>query len=141
MQRIGGYEIIEKIGSGGMGAVFRGRQVSLDRPVAIKVLSKTLADCREALERFNRESQIIARLNHPNIIHVIDRGVTSRGMPYFVMEYIEGRDLAQAIKSGDLDVNRKLDLMIQVCKALSYAHKNSVIHRDIKPGNVLIDAD
>ena len=141
MKQIGGYDIIEKIGSGGMGSVYRGRQVSLDRPVAIKVLSKKLTDCREVLERFNLESRIIARLNHPNIIHVIDRGVTSKGMPYFVMEYVEGTDLAQAIKSGKMDTNRKIDLMIQVSKALSYAHKNGVIHRDIKPGNVLIDAD
>jgi serine/threonine-protein kinase len=141
MKQIGGYEIIEKIGSGGMGSVYRGRQVSLDRPVAIKVLSRKLTDCREVLERFNRESRIIARLNHPNIIHVIDRGVTSGGMPYFVMEHIEGTDLSQEIKAGNLDTNRKIDLMIQVSKALSYAHKNGVIHRDIKPGNVLIDGD
>ncbi len=139
MQKIGGYEIIEKIGTGGMGSVYRGRQVSLDRPVAIKVLSKRLTDCPEVLERFNRESNIIARLNHPNIIHVIDRGVTPEGMPYFVMEHVEGTDLAQEIKTGSLNTNRKLDLVIQICKALSYAHKNSVIHRDIKPANVLID--
>lgn len=124
-----------------MGSVFRGRQVSLDRPVAIKVLSRKLTNCREVLDRFNRESRIIARLNHPNIIHVIDCGVSSGGTPYFVMDYIEGTDLAHEAKVDNLDTNRKLDLMIQVCKALSYAHKNGVIHRDIKPGNVLIDAD
>jgi len=124
-----------------MGAVYRGRQVSLDRPVAIKVLSKRLTDCEEVRDRFNRESQIIARLTHPNIIHVIDRGVTKNGMPYFVMEHVEGTDLAQKIKAGSLTTNRKLELSIQVCKALSYAHKNDVIHRDIKPANVLIDND
>jgi len=141
MRKLSGYEIIEKIGKGGMGTVFRGRQVSLDRPVAIKVLSKKLTDCPEVLDRFRRESQIIARLNHPNIIHVIDRGVTPVGMPYFVMDYVEGTDLAQKIKADGLSVNRKLELSIQVCKALSYAHKNGVIHRDIKPANVLIDND
>ena len=139
MQQLGGYEIIEKIGTGGMGSVYRGRQVSLDRPVAIKVLSKKVSDKPEVRKRFNRESQIIARLNHPNIIHVIDRGVTKRGMPYFVMEHIEGTDLSEEIKAGKLDTNQKLELSIQVCKALSYAHKNGVIHRDIKPANVLID--
>ncbi len=141
MQKIGDYEIIEKIGLGGMGSVYRGRQVSLDRPVAIKVLSENLTNCTEVLQRFNSESRIIARLNHPNIIHVIDRGVTPEGMPYFVMEHVEGIDLGQEIKAGGLDTNRKLDLTIQVCKALSYAHKNGVIHRDIKPANVLIDTD
>lgn len=141
MQKIGAYEIIEKVGQGGMCVVYRGRQVSLDRPVAIKVLSDKLTDHAEILERFNRESIIIARLNHPNIIHVIDRGITPEGMPYFVMEYVEGVDLAQTIKAGALDTNRKLDIIIQVCKALSYAHRNGVIHRDIKPANVLIDAE
>ncbi len=141
MKKIGGYEVIEKLGHGGMGTVYKGRQVSLDRPVAIKVLSEKLADVDDVLERFNRESLIIARLNHPNIIHVIDRGITSEGMAYFVMEYVEGTDLARAIRDGNLDTNRKLDVIIQVCKALSYAHKNRVIHRDIKPANVLIDTE
>ena len=141
MKEIGGYEVIEKVGQGGMGTVYRGRQLSLDRPVAIKVLSEKLADVDEVLERFNRESLIIARLNHPNIIHVIDRGITPEGMPYFVMEYVEGTNLAQAVREGNFDSNRKLDVIIQVCKALSYAHKNRVIHRDIKPANVLIDTE
>ena len=141
MKEIGGYEVIEKVGNGGMGTVYKGRQVSLDRPVAVKVLSEKLADVDEVLERFNRESLIIARLNHPNIIHVIDRGITPEGMPYFVMEYVEGTNLAQAVRGGDFDTNRKLDVIIQVCKALSYAHKNRVIHRDIKPANVLIDTE
>jgi serine/threonine protein kinase len=138
MKKIGGYEVIEKIGEGGMATVYKGRQVSLDRPVAIKVLSKKLIDSYDVLERFNRESLIIAGLNHPNIIHVIDRGVTRKGMPYFVMDYVEGTDLAQVIREGSLDTNRKLDVIIQTCKALSYAHRNGVIHRDIKPANVLI---
>lgn len=140
-KKIGDYEVIGKIGEGGMATVYKGRQVSLDRPVAIKVLSKKLTDHSDVLERFNRESLIIARLNHPNIIHVIDRGVAPGGRPYFVMEYVEGAHLGQAIKAGNLETNRKLDLIIQVCKALSYAHKNGVIHRDIKPSNVLIDSN
>jgi serine/threonine-protein kinase len=141
MKKIGGYEVIEKLGEGGMGAVYKGRQVSLDRAVAIKVLSEKLADHNEVLERFKRESLIIARLNHPNIIHVIDRGFTPSGRPYFVMEYIEGNDLARVIREGNFSPNQKLDVIIQVCKALSYAHKNQVIHRDIKPPNVLIDTE
>ena len=140
-EKIGSYEVIEKIGEGGMATVYKGHQVSLDRPVAIKVLSEKLTDNHDVLERFTRESLIIARLNHPNIIHVIDRGITPKGRPYFVMEHVEGTNLAQAITEGELGTNGKLDLIIQVCKALSYAHNNGVIHRDIKPSNVLIDAN
>ncbi len=139
MAHLSGYKLIGKIAEGGMATVFKAIQISLDRPVAIKVLSKKLADNSEVLRRFNRESRIIAKLANPHIIHVIDRGLTSKDMPYFVMEYVEGTDLAQAIKQNCLDFNRKLELVIQICKALSYAHKNGVIHRDIKPANVLID--
>jgi serine/threonine-protein kinase len=141
MTQISGYKLIDKIGEGGMATVYKGIQISLNRPVAIKVLSQNVATRAEILERFNKESLIIARLNNPHIIHVIDRGITPEGMPYFVMEYVEGTDLAVAIKSGTLDANRKLELVMQICKALAYAHKNGVIHRDIKPGNVLIDTE
>lgn len=141
MGDIAGYTLIDKIGEGGMATVYKGMQVSLNRPVAIKVLSKNLAQHPVLLERFSRESLIIARLTHPHIIHVIDRGLTDAGMPYFIMEFVEGTDLAAIIREGNPDFNRKLDLVIQVCKALSYAHKNGVIHRDIKPSNVLIDTD
>ncbi|MEI6127769.1 MAG: serine/threonine-protein kinase, partial [Pseudomonadota bacterium] len=133
--------MIGKIGEEGMATVYKGLQISLNRPVAVKVLSKNVAARAGILERFKKESLIIARLNNPYIIHVIDRGITPEGMPYFVMEYIEGTDLARAIQGGSLDFNRKLELMVQICKAVAYAHKNGVIHRDIKPGNVLIDAD
>ncbi len=139
MAQISGYKLIGKIGEGGMATVYKGVQVSLNRPVAIKVLSKKMREHSEVNERFKRESLIIARINHPNIIHVIDRGITPNEMPYFVMEYVEGIDLALKIHQGDLDFNRKLELSIQTCKALAYAHKNGVIHRDLKPGNILID--
>lgn len=138
MQTIGPYEVMEKVGEGGMAAVYKSRQASLDRSVAIKVLSNKLADDPESVERFNRESLIIAKLSHPNIIHVIDRGITN-GSPYFVMDFVEGRTLAHVIREGNTDRTTRLDLIIQVCKALSYAHKNGVIHRDIKPANILID--
>ena len=124
-----------------MAAVYKGLQLSLDRPVAIKVLLASLSDKPVLREHFDRESLIIARLINPHIINVIDRGLTSKGMPYFIMEYIDGTDLQVAIRKEELDDNRKLDLIIQVCKALSYAHKNGVIHRDIKPSNVLIDRE
>jgi serine/threonine protein kinase len=124
-----------------MATVFKGLQVSLNRPVAIKILHKKLSDKPRFVERFNRESLIIARLNHPNIIHVIDRGMTTKGMPYFVMDYVEGSDVAKILKIGEYTFNQKLDVIIQVCKALAYAHKNNIIHRDIKPANILIDAE
>jgi len=139
MEEIEGYRLINKIGEGGMAVVYKGVQISLNRPVAVKVLKKKLEDNSLLMEQFNRESLIIACLVNPYIIHVIDRGITRKGMPYFVMEYIEGSDLQAAIRTGNLDFNRKLDLIIQICKALSYAHKNGVVHRDIKPSNVLMD--
>ncbi len=141
MRGVGAYRITERIGQGGMATVYKAVQVSLDRPVAVKVLSRSLAADPELLERFRRESLIIAKLSHPNIIHVIDRGLTRDGRPYFVMEYVEGTDLARVIREGGMDTTRKLDVMIQVCKAVGYAHKNGVIHLDIKPGNILIDRD
>ncbi|MDY7034374.1 MAG: serine/threonine-protein kinase [Thermodesulfobacteriota bacterium] len=141
VMKIGEYEVIEKIDTGGMATVYKGLQASLNRPVAIKVLSEKLSEDSKVVERFNRESLIIARLTHPNIIHVIDRGITSQGRPYFVMDFIEGADLATKIKERAYNTNQKLDIIIQVCKALSYAHKNGVIHRDIKPANILIDSE
>ncbi len=91
------------------------------------------------VDRFQQESLIIAKLSHPHMIHVIDRGITE-GKPYFVMEFVEARNLAHAMKEDGFmrDLNRRLDVMIQVCKALSYAHKNGVIHTDIKPANILM---
>ena len=136
-----GYTQIKQIGEGGMAVVYKGVQASLNRPVAIKVMSKQIENRSFLMERFEHESLIIARLNHPHIIHVIDRGTTPGGMPYFVMEFVDGIDLQAAIRVGRMSFTRKLDLVIQVCKALSYAHRNGVIHRDIKPANVLIDGD
>ena len=141
MNKIDKYKILKKIDAGGMAVVYKGLQVSLNRPVAIKVLSKKLSKNTEIVERFNRESLIIARLSHPNIIHVIDRGITSKGMPYFIMDFVEGADIAKRIKEKSYNINQKLNVIIQVCKALSYAHKNGVIHRDIKPANILIDSE
>lgn len=137
----GRYEYQEKIGEGGMATVYRGMQRSLNRPVAIKVLSATLSDNPSVIKRFERESLIIARLNHPNIIHVIDRGTTSKGRPVFVMEFVEGLNLADAIQNQIYDFNQKVDIAIQICKGVAYAHKFDVIHRDIKPANVIIDKE
>jgi len=135
------YQYLDKIGEGGMATVYRGVQRSLNRPVAIKVLSADLSDNPSIIKRFKRESLIIAQLNHPNIIHVIDKGTTSSGRPVFIMEFVEGQTLSEIISDGVLTFNRKIDLLIQVCKGLGYAHKLGVIHRDIKPANILIDGE
>lgn len=134
-----GYSKLVKIGEGGMAYVYRGIQESLQRPVAIKLLINDLSRDEEARRRFDRESYIIARLTHPNIIHVIDRGISADEMPYFVMEYVEGVDLGTASKIKEISHTSKIDIIIQLLKALSYAHQNNVIHRDIKPENILID--
>jgi serine/threonine protein kinase len=137
--QLDGYSKLLKIGEGGMAYVYRGIQDSLQRPVAIKLLINDLSRDKEARHRFGRESYIIARLTHPNIIHIIDRGIIADEMPYFVMEYVEGLDLGTASKINEISHTSKIDIIIQILKALSYAHQNNVIHRDIKPENILID--
>lgn len=137
----GRYEYQEKIGEGGMATVYKGLQRSLNRPVAIKVLDARLSDNPSVIKRFKQESLIIARLNHPNIIHVIDKGTTSKGRPVFVMEFVEGLNLADAIRTNCYDFNEKVDIIVQLCKGVAYAHKLDVIHRDLKPANVIIDQE
>jgi len=138
---IPGYTIIDKIGSGGMATVYKGIQDSLQRKVAIKVIHRQLTNQVLALEQFEQESFIIAQLNHPHVIHIIDRGLLEDQTPYFIMEYLDGQDLSKKIEYEPLTINQKIDILIQVCKALGYAHKNGVIHRDIKPANIFIDRE
>lgn len=134
-----GYKINQQIAAGGMAKIYDALQISLNRPVAIKFLSRTLLDHHEAIALFERESLIIAQLNHPNIVQVIDKGISSDSQPYFVMEKINGIDLSEVIGGAELPFSKKLDIAIQICKGLSYAHKNGVIHRDIKPANIILD--
>lgn len=124
-----------------MAILYRGIQTSLGRPVAIKVMKGALSGTPEAHTMFEWESKIVARLDHPHIIRVIDRGLTGDGMPFFVMDYVEGLTLKDALKGKKLSDRRKLRIIMQVAKALGYAHKNNVIHRDIKPGNILLDRE
>lgn len=136
--KIGEYIVNGKIGQGGIAEIYRAVQPSLNREVAIKILSKALTDNEEIVRRFERESLVIAKLNHPNIVHVIDRGTTG-GRYYFVMEYINGTSLRQVIDSDKISMRIKLESIIEICKGLDYAHKNDIIHRDIKPANILVD--
>ncbi len=136
--RIGNYVLTGKIGQGGVAEIYKARQESLGRDVAIKVLSSKLSNDPDIVRRFERESMVIAKLNHPNIVHVIDKGKAAERY-YFVMEYIDGTSLREVIDADRIPVRTKLEMVAQVCKALDYAHKNGVIHRDIKPTNILID--
>ncbi len=136
--KIGDYIVTGKVGQGGIAEIYRAKQPSLNRVVAIKMLSKALSDNPDIVKRFDRESLVIAHLNHPNIVHVIDKGIAG-GRYYFVMEYVDGASLRQVIDSDKIPLNTKLEAVVQVCKGLDYAHKNGVIHRDVKPANILID--
>ena len=135
------YTVIRLLGQGGMGAVFQARQASLDRMVAIKVLpARTADDPAGHAERFRNEARTLARLGHPNIVTIHDSGTLPDQQLYFVMEFVDGLDLARMIRdSGRLPAVQAVALVSQVCNALDYAHRQGVIHRDIKPGNVLID--
>jgi len=136
-----GYEVLRLLGRGGMGAVYQARQVALDRLVAIKLLPLEISVDHDFAERFRREARAMAKLNHPNIITVYDFGSTREGHLFFVMEFVEGANLADVIHKVGLDGDQALSVAEQVCKALSFAHGKGIIHRDIKPANVMIDTD
>ena len=136
-----GYSVTGWIGRGGMGAVYRGVQCSLDRAVAIKILPPDIdaADPGFAL-RFEQEAKAMASLTHPSIVAVHDAGVTEEGLPYFIMEYVDGGDLEQALVSrGKLPLTEALEIVEAVVEALVFAHEHGIVHRDIKPANILID--
>jgi tRNA A-37 threonylcarbamoyl transferase component Bud32 len=131
-------EIIELRGQGGMGAVYKARQKSLDRLVALKIINPEAADEPGFESRFAREAKALARLNHPNIVGVHDFG-ESDGLYYLVMEYVDGVDLRTLISDGKLPPAEALALVPQICDALQYAHEEGIVHRDIKPENILVD--
>jgi tRNA A-37 threonylcarbamoyl transferase component Bud32 len=131
-------EIIELIGQGGMGAVYKARQPALDRLVAVKVLPPEAGRDPAFAERFGREARALARLSHPNIVAVHDVGRAGE-FYYFVMEYVDGANLRQVLRDGKLTPEQALRIVPQICDALQYAHEEGVVHRDIKPENILLD--
>ena len=137
------YEVQMLIGRGGMGAVYRGVQLSLDRKVAIKLLPPAIEQQDTAFaERFKNEAKLMGRMNHPAIVSVYDFGRTTDGQLYFVMEYVDGTDVQRMIaREGKLPPEHALAVTAHLCDALGYAHKQGIVHRDIKPSNVLIDSD
>ncbi len=138
-RRIGSYDILEVIGRGGMGEVYRARRADgqYEKQVAIKLVRGGY-DTASVLERFRHERQILASLDHPNIARLLDGGTTEEGIPYLVMELIEGTPIDQYCDAHKSNVNQRLRLFVQVCAAVQYAHQRLVIHRDIKPGNILV---
>ena len=141
-RRVGPYRIVQRIGSGGMGSVYRAvrADAAFDKQVAIKVIKRGM-DTEETLRRFRDERQTLARLDHPNIARLLDGGTTEDGRPFLVMEYVEGRRLDDVCDARMLTVTERLRLFTTVCQAVQHAHQNLVIHRDLKPDNILVGAD
>jgi serine/threonine-protein kinase len=140
--RVGPYELLGSIGTGGMGEVFLARRAEggFDQRVAIKLIRPD-AGSAQVLGRFTRERQILARLSHPNIAHLLDGGAAEDGRPYFVMEHIEGEPIDDYCRRRGARLGERLRLMIDVCAAVHHAHRSLVIHRDLKPDNILVTAD
>src|SRR5687767_5660111 len=134
--KLGAYEIVDKIGEGGMGEVYRARDSKLKREVAIKVLPAELANDPERLARFQREAEVLASLNHPHIAHVY--GLEGNAL---VMELVEGEDLAERLKRGPIPLDEALPIARQIAEALEAAHDHGIVHRDLKPANVKVRPD
>jgi|GEM_PF-2238697 len=139
-KRIGDYELLSKLGEGGMGAVFKARQIYADRLVALKILSPKIAKNKQFQDRFVREARAVAKLNHPHIVAGIAVG-SEGGYCYFAMEFVDGESLGQYMhrKGGKLEESLALEFTRQVALALQHAHENGLLHRDVKPDNVLLD--
>jgi eukaryotic-like serine/threonine-protein kinase len=135
------YELEELVGAGGMSSVYRARDTLLDRNVALKILHAHYTGDEEYVERFRREARAVARLSHPNIVTVIDRG-EEEGRQFIVFEYVDGENLKELVdRTGPLPVRRAIELALQMARALAFAHEHGLVHRDVKPQNVLLNGD
>jgi serine/threonine protein kinase len=135
------YELQEVVGTGGMSSVYRAVDTLLERNVALKILHPHYGDDAEYVERFRREARSVAQLSHPNIVTVIDRG-ESEGQQYIVFEYVDGESLKQLVdRTGPLPARRAVELGLQVAEALAFAHNAGLVHRVVKPQNVLVTED
>ena len=133
------YDSLELLATGGMGAVYKARQVSLDRPVAIKVLTHACSSALQFRQIFKCEAQVMAKLNHPNLVSIYDYGEVN-GLLYIVMQYVEGRSLHDAAHGRAVTPHESASLISNISKALATAHSSGILHRDIKPANILIDS-
>jgi eukaryotic-like serine/threonine-protein kinase len=138
--RVGAYRLVKVLGEGGMGKVYLATRADelYRQKVAIKLMHPGFRPARAMLLRFSTERQILANLNHPNIARLLDGGITSNGLPYLVMEYVDGLAIDEYCRQNRLSVSERLKLFSTVCAAVEYAHKNLVVHRDLKPGNILV---
>jgi len=135
--KIDRYTIIGHVGEGGMGSVYEARQQNPNRSVALKVIKRGM-DTKQVIARFEAERQAVAMMDHPNIAQVYDAGTTEDGRPYFAMELVRGVSIVEYCQSQKLDIDSRLRLFVQVCRAIQHAHQKGIIHRDIKPSNVLV---
>ncbi len=141
VRRIGHYKILSQVGSGGMGSVYLAtRADDFEKPVALKILKRGM-DTDEIVRRFEHERQILANLDHPYISKLLDGGTTEDGLPYFVMERVEGVPIDRYCDDAKLSTHERLELFRKVCSAVHFAHQNLVVHRDLKPGNILVNED
>lgn len=136
--RLGDYELLEEVGRGGMGVVFRAKQLSLGREVAIKMILKDRLASPIEKQRFVAEAKATAMLDHPGIVPVYDVGEID-GRPYFVMKFIKGRTLHEQVESSEITLHDAVQTVEQICRAVQYAHEHGIVHRDIKPSNILVD--
>jgi serine/threonine protein kinase len=139
--RIGRYKLLQQIGEGGCGVVYMAEQEEpVRRRVALKVI-KLGMDTKQVIARFEAERQALAIMDHPNIAKVLDAGATETGRPYFVMELVRGIKITDYCDQKNLSTRERLDLFIQVCRAVQHAHQKGIIHRDLKPSNILVTSD
>src|SRR6476469_5100347 len=138
--RVRSFEILGPLGAGGMGAVYRARDVKLGRDVAIKILQDDLSQNREYLHRFEREARAASALNHPNIITIFEIN-EHEGAPFIAMELVDGVSLREISKRGPLPVRKLLDVASQIAGGLAAAHERGIVHRDLKPENVMVTSD